>query len=172
MSAGSDEPESTQIRAQPGIPVHPGAALLAEGRVFQLREREALTPRTPEGEYAALLEGARRAGQATAAAAEIRNVAELLRRGQDPPPDLREVLSRIWDTRGLVAEMLLEQGVDDLSESGENYLRSAEWARRVQKLSPWEHPESRIRAAELLEHMAELEAEAAEALLRWSANEE
>jgi hypothetical protein len=71
-------------------------------------------------------------------------------------------------TRGAASDYLLAQGEDDLSEAGENYLRSSEWARRVLALAPWSTPEQRAAAAGLLEHMAGLEEEAFEELVRFA----
>ncbi len=81
---------------------------------------------------------------------------------------IAEELRRIQETRGAAADYLLEQGDDSLSEAGENYLRSSEWARRVLAIAPWSEQTAMESALELLSQMARLEEEAAAALVRWS----
>jgi hypothetical protein len=101
-------------------------------------------------------------------AAYFRLAEELRAPGVIATDELAERMEWVRVTRGSASDYLLEQGEDDLSEAGENYLRSSEWARRVLGLAPWTTFEQRTAAAELLEHMAGLEEEALEELVRFA----
>lgn len=148
-----------------------GAALLASGALFRLGPGAGPAPRVPEDTRVQLLAGARGAGEGLTAAAHLAALAAGVREGSAGAEHVTRVLTHVWATRGTAADFLLQQGEDELSEAGEAYLRSAEWARRALAAAPWDTPTRRDAAADLLDHMARLEEDAARDLLRWAQNQ-
>ncbi len=144
---------------------------MVSGALFRLEPGAGPAAAVPEDTRAQLLTGARGAGEGLTAAAHLAALATAVREGCAGPEHVVRVLTHVWETRGTAADFLLQQGEDEFSEAGEAYLRSAEWARRALAVAPWDTPARRGAAADLLDHMAHLEEDAARDLLRWAQNQ-
>jgi hypothetical protein len=155
----------TSRRRTMSLPQDPRLARLYGGDAFGTRPGSARRG-LPSGEEQALEISAGLAAESTAPAV-LEALSHRIAEGRLEPDSTRQLLDFIRTTRGEAADYLLGCGDDALFEAGECLLRSSEWARRI---LDWLGGGTRIdqtEAANLARQMAELEAEAHDALVRW-----